>query len=87
MAFFDELEISVKKDVIQGQKSSTLQQMYVILIRLGINPESFDPSSFTETSYEDQGDATNQSMLLELIERFNLLDNIENSLESATPAS
>jgi len=87
MAFFDNLPLETKSNIIETQRLSSLQQMYVILIRLGINPESFDPSSFEEQNYEDQGDVTNQEMLVDLINQINLLTNISTGLDSATPSS
>jgi len=87
MGFFDDLTFETKSDIVDGQRESTLQQMYVILIRLGINPESFDPSAFEEQTYSDPGDVTNQEMLVDLISRTNLLDQISSTINSATPSS
>jgi len=87
MGFFDDLAVETKSDIVDSQRESTLQQMYVILIRLGINPESFDPSAYEEQNYDDQGDITNQEMLVDLISRTNLLNEISSTINSATPSS
>jgi len=87
MAFFEDLQNETKLNIIEGQRSSVMQQMYVVLIRLGINPESFDPTSFTQQEYDNQGDLSNQEMLVDLISQVSLLDEIEVSITSATPSS
>jgi hypothetical protein len=82
MSIFTSLSDDTKLDIVSNQKRAVLERTYLYLIRLGINPETFNKETYTPTSEGDleEGDIYSQNELVKALEEFDLLCEIEDSL-------
>lgn len=86
MSIFSDLSVELKQQIIDSQKTFILEQMYIYCLRIGINPESFVPSEYSEVDYGDAGKNSNQTVLMEQIELFLNIEQAETALNGATPS-
>ena len=82
MSIFTSLSDDTKLDIVSNQKRAVLERTYLYLIRLGINPETFNKDTYTPTPEGDleEGDIYSQNELVKALEEFDLLCEIEDSL-------
>lgn len=89
MSIFSSLTTETKILLVTEQKRSCLERSYLYLIRLGINPETFDKDSYVPQSEDslEEGDIYSQRELIKSLADYELLVSIEESINSATPNS
>jgi len=80
MTIFNSLSAELRAEILQTQKNQVLQRVYLYLLRLGINPETFDPGAFTpDVNIEDVFKDT-QDELVRCLEEIDLIEAVEASI-------
>jgi len=80
MTIFNSLSAELRAEILQTQKNQVLQRVHLYLLRLGINPETFDPGAFTpDVNIEDVFKDT-QDELVRCLEEIDLIEAVEASI-------
>jgi len=81
MALFTSMSAETKTRIVTGQKEQALERIYIYLLRLGINPETFNEATYTPADEADldEGEVYNQRELVSALEEIELLNTVEAS--------
>lgn len=79
MALFTSMSTETKIRIVTDQKQLALERIYIYLLRLGINPETFNEATYTPADEADldDGEVYNQRELVSALEDVELLSAVE----------
>lgn len=82
MALFTSMSIETKTRIVTDQKEQVLERIYIYLLRLGINPETFNEATYTpvDEATLDESEVYNQRELVSALEDVELLNAVEAAL-------
>jgi len=82
MALFTSMSAETKTRIVTDQKEQVLERIYIYLLRLGINPETFNEATYTPADEAglDEGEVYNQRELVSALEEIELLNAVEAAL-------
>ena len=80
MTIFNSLSAELRAEILQTQKNQVLQRVYLYLLRLGINPETFDPGSFTPDANIEDTFKDTQDELVRCLDEIDLIEAVEASI-------